>query len=165
MTDRREMLQWAVFTAAAAAVVGPARAAGPVEPVPGIPAGKTSISGRSLGPIGLGWSLTHAAAPVAGAITLSLAHDDGRAVRVDLCLRDGALKGPAGTEFLDFIVMDGGNGSVPVDESLGRALRLLASDIERVESQHLHELAQLESHDERLWRYPDAVALTADSTG
>ena len=165
MTDRREMLQWAVFGAVAAAVMRPAAAADSVAATPGALSPKTPdnlsstglISVQSGRTLGLGWALVSAAPPTSGAITLHLAHDDGRGVRVDLCLREGSARGPAATEFVDFIVMDGGNGTAPVDEALGRALRVLAAELEEVEALHLTELSLLEPHADRTWRYPDAL--------
>jgi hypothetical protein len=141
MTHRRDFLRLAVFGAAGASAL-PSVADARTTAAPG-DAGRALVDTGAgdlpvqagwllaplqLGsPLGLGWRLIRAFAPVDGAITVNLAHDDGRILRVDLCLLDGAPRGPASTELVDFIVMDGGDGKAPMDESVGRALRRLAA--------------------------------------
>ncbi len=111
--------------------------------------------------LGLGWRILALHPTVQGAVTVNLAHDDGRVARVDVCLREGAPRGPASTESLDFIVMDGGNGSAPMDEPLGRVVRRLAAIVGCNEDRSPDALATLEPHADRIWRHPDALASAA----
>lgn len=167
MEDRRAFLRLAAFGLASTAVVGTAHAAAaPDAPLP-------ADNSRDDGPwwlvhplvpgaeIGLGWHVARVYPAVQGAVTINLAHDSGRVARVDLSLRDGAPKGPASTAYIDFIVMDGGDGAAPMDESLGRALRRLAAVVAENEERDLDALAALEPHAERVWRHADALASAA----
>lgn len=106
--------------------------------------------------IGGGWSLASLSPVAAGASILTLAHRDGRKTRVHLCAWSEAPRGVAHTALLDMVVMDGGQGDQPTEESLGRALRSLASRIRRNELDsgvNLSELARMQSHEERVARY------------
>lgn len=157
MEDRRTFLRAALFGLAGAAVATsrPADAAVPVVTAGSAPWWLIA----PLGPgdeLGLGWRVERLFAPVNGAVTLLLAKD--RHVRVDLSLREGAAKGPAASEYVDFIVMDGGDGSAPMDESLGRALRRLAAIVATNENKGVDELATLLPHADRVWRHPEALA-------
>ncbi len=97
-------------------------------------------------PLGLGWALERSESPAAGAMTLTLAHEGGRKAWVEVRKREGEPKGPAWTGNLDFLVMNGSRGGQPMDEGLGRALRVLASQAARNEPQSLHTLAGLTPH-------------------
>ncbi|MFT5679167.1 MAG: hypothetical protein ACI8RZ_000071 [Myxococcota bacterium] len=106
--------------------------------------------------IGGGWSLAGLSPVAAGASVLTVAHRDGRQTRVHLCTWSEAPRGVAHTALLDMVVMDGGQGDQPTEESLGRALRSLASRIRRNELDSgvdLAELARMQSHEERVARY------------
>lgn len=166
MEDRRAFLRLAVFGLATTALVpGVAQASTPANP-PAAPAFSSPDQApwwlvaplRPGSELGLGWRVARLFPAVQGAVTLNLVHDDGRAARIDLSLRDGAAKGPAATHYVDFIVMDGGNGAAPMDESLGRALRRLAAIVAENEERDLDALAALQPHDERVWRHAEALA-------
>jgi hypothetical protein len=165
MESRRAFLRMSVFGIAAASVAGGvAVSAGssgaPVAPIGSAPDWRFAPV-RAGDEIGLGWSLVRIFPAVQGAVTLTLAHADGRAARVDVCLREGAPRGPASTENLDFIVMDGGDGAGRTDESLGRVVRRLAAMAARNEEQDVASLAALEPHADRVWRHADALAVAA----
>lgn len=160
MKDRREFLRLAAFGAVglglplaqahAGELVGPGE--GPwwlFAPL------------RAGGEVGLGWTLARVYPAVEGAITVNLVHVDGRAARVDLSLLDGAPRGPAATELVDFIVMDGGDGAAPMDESLGRAVRRLAAIVGENEAGDLSTLAHLDPHGERVRSHPASMAVAA----
>jgi hypothetical protein len=115
---------------------------------------------------GLGWKLVRIYAPTEGAITLNLVTPGKlagtwRAARVDVVLRQGAPKGPAWTEELDFLVMDGGDGEQELEESLGRVLRRMAALAqENINSwQSSAELtALLTTLEERQQLHPDSMS-------
>ncbi len=151
MDNRRQFLQRALFGAAVVAVPGTALAA-QVHP---------GFLFHPMGPgadLGLGWILSAVFPPHEGAITLNLVHASGRTARVDVCLLAGAPKGPAHTALLDFIVMDGGDGDAPMDESIGRVVRRLAAVAAGNEAADLDRLRELAPHAERVWAHPDAMA-------
>jgi hypothetical protein len=175
MENRRAFLRLAVFGMASAAfgsaaakTGAPASGAVGATEAAAVPAGPAWLLHplRPGGEIGLGWRLARVFPAVQGAVTLTLLHEDGRAARVDLCLRDGAARGPASTEYIDFIVMDGGDGAHPMDESLGRAVRRLAAivgdnEARDLDGRDLDTLAALEPHADRVWRHADALSQAA----
>ncbi|GDX78450.1 hypothetical protein LBMAG42_02610 [Deltaproteobacteria bacterium] len=174
MDSRRDFLRYAMFGVALVAAPGSAFAAGALHP---------AFLFHPLGPgadLGLGWRLERVFPPFEGAITLNLVNADGRLARVDVCLREGAAlldggstlvaalldggstlvaaKGPAHTALLDFIVMDGGDGTAPMDESLGRVVRRLAAIAADNEGTEMDRLAQLAPHAARVWSHPESMA-------
>jgi hypothetical protein len=181
MEDRRAFLRLAVFGLASTAVGSAAAvAASPALPpvATGTAAGLLGGSGSSAdtasqspwwliqplqagSALGLGWHVARLYPAVQGAVTLNLLHEDGRAARIDLSLRHGAPRGPASSAYVDFIVMDGGDGNSPMDESLGRAVARLAAIVSDNEDRDVDALAVLEPHDERVWRHADALAQAA----
>lgn len=155
MDNRRDFLTSAIFGVALTVLPGVAFAGELLHP---------GFLFHPLGPgadLGLGWKLEGVYPPTEGAITLTLSHHDGRRVRVDVCLRDGQARGPASTELLDFIVMDGGNGSAPMDESLGRVVRRLAAIAQENESADAQKVRALLPHVERVWAHPDSMAVAS----
>lgn len=152
MDNRRDFIRRALFGIALSAVPGAAFAGDLLHP---------GFLFHPMGPgadLGLGWSLVGVYPPHEGAITLNVAHQSGRNARIDVCLRDGAAKGPAFTEYLDFIVMDGGDGTAPMDESLGRVVRRLAAVAESNERAGLDEIRALSPHAQRVWSHPESMA-------
>ena len=171
MENRRAFLRLAVFGLASSTVGARAALAG-VQPAPAVGALPSTDASRAapwwllhpLAPdaeLGLGWRILMLYPAVQGAVTVNLGHEDGRVARVDVCLREGAPRGPAATESLDFIVMDGGDGSAPMDESLGRVVRRLAAIVGCNEDRSPDALAALEPHADRIWRHADALATAA----
>lgn len=159
MKDRREFLRLAAFSAAAASFPLAASAA----PVDGPGGGPWWLfaPARPGQEIGLGWALARVFPAQDGAITVNLQHVDGRAARVDLSLRDGPARGPASTELVDFIVMDGGDGTTPMTEDLGRAVRRLAALVGDNEGQALDVLAAVDPHADRVRAFPEAMAVAS----
>ncbi len=130
--SRRAVLKLLVFGLAAAGAPAWAGTAAPISGDQGaLPAGGLLHPIQPGQEIGLGWRLAEIHPPDDGAIRLLLSHEDGAVAKVDLVLREGAARGPASTDHLDFLVMDGtpdaDAGHRPARESLGRALRRLAA--------------------------------------
>lgn len=165
MKDRRDFLRLAAFGTVATGLPAVAQAAGVVAPSsedgPGGGPWWLFAPVRPGGEIGLGWHLVRVWPAVEGAITLNLVHTDGRAARVDLSLREGPPRGPASTDLVDFIVMDGGDGDAPMDEPLGRAVRRLAAIVAENEGTHLDSLTWLDPHAERVLAHPESMAVAA----
>ncbi len=164
MEDRRAFLRLAVFGLASTALAsGVAEAKAPSPADLSTPEGPWWLLHplRAGSELGLGWRVARLFPAVQGAVTLNLVHDDGRSARIDLSLREGPARGPAATPYVDFIVMDGGDGAAPMDESLGRALRRLAAIVAENEERDLDALAALQPHDERVWRHADALAVAS----
>lgn len=158
MESRRAFLRATLFGVAAAAVGVPIRAS---AATPGLPPLWLVAPFKPGDSLGLGWSLARVFPAIEGAVTLNLLHGDGRKARVDLSLREGAPKGPASTAFLDFIVMDGGDGSAPMDESLGRVVRRLAAAVAENEAQIPEQLPSLQAHADRVWRHAASLAVAS----
>jgi hypothetical protein len=164
MEDRRAFLRLAVFGLASTALVPSVAAARAPTAPDASDAGAPWWLLHPLLPgsdVGLGWRVARLFPAVQGAVTLNLVHDDGRAARIDLSLREGAARGPAATACVDFIVMDGGNGGAPMDESLGRVLRRIAAIVAENEERNIDTLARLEPHADRVWRHADALAVAS----
>ncbi len=85
--------------------------------------------------LGGGWSAKSLSAVSHGAAVLTIAHLSGTNARVHVCRRAGAPRGVAHTERLDLLLMNGGDGSVPTDEDLSRAVKTVALRISRQERQ------------------------------
>ncbi|MCK6502842.1 hypothetical protein L6R53_05495 [Myxococcota bacterium] len=176
MDSRRKVLQQiGLGTAVATVVVGTAAVGSSLPPAPG--GAEASDAGRSSAPpspqagagpwwllapltrgshVGAGWFVAHLGAVERGASVLTLQHRDGAVGRVHLCHRRGSPRGVAHTELLDLVLMDGGQGDKPTDESLGRVVMGLAAHIRSNELSSqgdLGELARMEPHDERLLAY------------
>lgn len=79
--------------------------------------------------IGHGWFLHSLTTPKRGAVVLQVVHDTLDPVSVHLCAHRGSPRGVAHSHFLDFVVMDGGQGDRRTEESLGRALTALAHTV------------------------------------
>lgn len=96
-----------------------------------------------------------------GALTLTLDHPDRGEARVAICYHQGAPRGLAHTELLDLILMDGGDGDRPTEESVGVVLMKLAQVIGENEVGGAipgAKLASLLTHDERVKRFgPDVL--------
>ncbi len=106
--------------------------------------------------LGHGWFVAHLGPVRRGAAVLTLQHRDGDLARVHLCNHDGAPRGLAHTELLDLVLMDGGAGDKPTDESLGRVLMGLAAvmrDNELADDGRLRQLADMQPHAERVDTY------------
>ena len=96
-----------------------------------------------------------------GACIMTLKSKDGESARVHICSHVGQPVGVASSAFLDFVLMDGGDGHLPTNEELGCKILTLARHVlinelkmsDRELNQIDGALAQLETHSIRLDRY------------
>lgn len=146
--ERREFLKVAVFGALSASLS--ARALALAQDRAALPAGGLLDPLQPGQEIGLGWRLLQIHPPEGGAIRLLLGRGSGAELEggrssereslatVDLVLRDGAPRGPAWTDHLDLMVMDGtpdeAGGQRAMPESLGRVLRRIAAVVQQNET-------------------------------
>ncbi len=164
MDSRRDLIKkLAVGAAAVTALPAPrAQAARFVEYLAPGPDPTWLIAPLSAGDgIGHGWRLRGISTPRRGAVVLDLVHETLAPVQVHLCAHRGAPKGVAHSHFLDFVLMDGGQGDRRTEESIGRALRALAHTVARNELAAESDpalLGRLMTHGERVERFgPEAL--------
>ena len=107
--------------------------------------------GQAVGPV---WSLQALEVVRDGAAVLTLVSRDARQARVHICAHDGHPRGLVHTALFDLVLMDGGQGDRPTDESLGRVLMQLGRHIRRNElssnDAQIGLVTGLLSHDERV---------------
>lgn len=96
-----------------------------------------------------GWQVTELGEVVDGASVLTLRHANGRIVRVHICRNDGTPQGLVYTEALDFVVMNGGAGDLPTDETLAQGVAAVAHAAAANE-QRVAAVAALQPHRVRL---------------
>lgn len=160
MENRRDFLQRTVFGLAAVGLARPAFAGEPAAaPLVVADSAHWLLAPLHVGDeVGLGWKLARVFPATQGAVTINLAHADGRVARIDMCLLDRAARGPAQSRFVDFIVMDGGDGDAPMTESLGRVVRKLAAIVAANEVRDIEALSELEPHADRVWKHEAAMS-------
>jgi len=73
-----------------------------------------------------GWSVAGLSAAVDGSCGLTLRNERGREHRVHICRNDGSPQGLVYTEHFDLVVMNGGQGDLPTEESVGQAVAQVA---------------------------------------
>ena len=73
-----------------------------------------------------GWRVAELSAVEDGACVLTLRSEHGRSHRVHLCRNDGRPQGIVYSERFDLLVMNGGEGDLPTDEGLARAVAEVA---------------------------------------
>ncbi len=102
--------------------------------------------------LAFGWHLGLFESLDRGALILNLHNTDGRNARVHLCYHQGRPKGVGHTELLDLVLMDGGAGASPTEESVGRVVRHVAEIVRKIELREgaEEELARLMTHGERV---------------
>lgn len=103
-----------------------------------------------------GWRIQGLSRVQRGASILELSHRSGERARVHICFRQGPAKGLAHSELFDLLLMDGGDGNQPTDESLGRVLKDIERRIRKNEVRedvNLRPLARMQSHEERVDAY------------
>ena len=115
--------------------------------------------GRS---VGRGWSVHSLEVVRDGAAVLTLRTRDAQQARVHICAHDGSPRGLVHTALFDLVLMDGGQGDRPTDESLGRVLLQLSRHIRRNEMRsddaQMASVTGLLSHDERVALFgPEAL--------
>ena len=110
--------------------------------------------------LGFGWFLGDVRFDK-GAAVLRFLNEEGREVHAALCYHQGAPKGLAHTDYLDLVLMDGGQGDKRTDEELGRVLLRLARVVQGNEQAVLNDRSlagKLLTHAERIDRYgPEAI--------
>ena len=161
MDTRREALK-KLGIGSAVCMVGVAPAAA-IPPAPLLSSSEISVAPWELlaplakgSAIGLGWSIAGLSAVEKGARVLTLSHSLGKVARIHICAHRGSPAGLAHTASLDLLLMDGGNGSTPTDEDLGRVLLGLAAHLQNTESRlESAELESLQPHAERLALFRD----------
>lgn len=103
-----------------------------------------------------GWSVVGLSQVRKGASVLLLEHAEFGEMEVHLCAHDGSPRGVTHSALVDLIVMDGGCGDRATNESLGRALKDIASRIRLNEVRgeaDLKPLSRMLPHDERVDAY------------
>jgi len=164
MSTRRDVLKFGAAAAAAASVTmssSPSAALAATDAAllaPPDAAPWTLLtpyrSGDAIGE----WTLTGLTGVAAGAVIVQLARSD-RTARVHVCAHQGAPRGLASSDRFDLLLMNQGDGRTPTDESLARALALLAVTIEAntdgAVADH-PELGALLTHPERLRAFDSA---------
>lgn len=73
-----------------------------------------------------GWSVAGLSGAVDGSCVLTLRNERGREHRVHVCRNDGSPQGIVYTNRLDLIVMNGGQGDQPTDETFAQAVAEVA---------------------------------------
>ncbi|MEC7986776.1 MAG: hypothetical protein VX278_16530 [Myxococcota bacterium] len=103
------------------------------------------------------WFLSDLSPIEKGAAILTLSAKDDRQARIHICGHAGSPKGIAHTKYLDLLLMDGGDGNTPSNESLGRVILSLAKHIENTESllEQSSILSRFALHEDRLLLYKD----------
>lgn len=105
-----------------------------------------------------GWQVAELGDVVDGACVLTLRHTGGRTARIHICRNDGTPQGLVHTEALDFVVMNGGAGDLPTDETLAQAVAAVAHAAAANE-RHVAAVAALAPHAVRLERFASTARL------
>jgi hypothetical protein len=108
-----------------------------------------------------GWHVAGLTEVVDGSCALTLANQRGRELRLHLCRNDGRPRGLAYTNRLDLMVMNGGLGDLPTEETFAQAVAEVAHVLAANEGRSEHEavLSALLSHAERSERFGAAAQL------
>ena len=104
--------------------------------------------------LGRGWFLSDISPVERGASVISLRKKTGEEARIHMCAHFGNPEGLTHTKYLDFLLMDGGEGNTPSDEDVGCVILSLVERIRASEGEMVANFQyQLESHTERLSLY------------
>jgi hypothetical protein len=111
--------------------------------------------------LGQGWRLAALSGVANGSCVLTLQNERGRTHRIHVCRNDGRPRGLVYTERCDLVVMNGGQGDLPTEESLAQAVAQVAHVLARNESDRRQApvVTALLSHAERVERFAGAAAL------
>lgn len=82
-----------------------------------------------------GWRVAELTGVVDGSCVLTLQNERGRSHRVHLCRNDGRPQGLVFTKRFDLVVMNGGEGDLPTDESFAQAVAEVAHVLAANETQ------------------------------
>ena len=113
-----------------------AAAAAPTQPAPPWELLRPLALGSG---VGTGWRLAGLTGVADGSCVLTLQNARGRSHRVHLCRNDGSPQGLVYTKRFDLVVMNGGQGELPTDEGLARAVAEVAHVLAANEGDRAHE--------------------------
>lgn len=99
-----------------------------------------------------GWSVADLSGAVDGSCVLTLQNERGREHRVHICRNDGSPQGLVYTKHFDLVVMNGGQGDLPTEESVAQAVAKVAHVLAENENDRRQEpiVTALLPHAERL---------------
>ncbi len=99
-----------------------------------------------------GWNVAGLSGAVDGSCVLTLQNERGREHRVHICRNDGNPQGLVYTKHFDLVVMNGGQGDLPTEESIAQAVAKVAHVLAENESDRRQEpiVTALLPHAERL---------------
>ena len=100
-----------------------------------------------------GWKVAGLTGAVDGSCVLTLQNERGRSHRIHLCRNDGQPSGLVYTRQIDLLVMNGGEGDLPTDESLAQAVAEVAHVLAANESSRDATVTALLAHSERVRRF------------
>lgn len=131
-----------------------AESAAPVEPEPAAtvtaPAPWELLRPLTIGSVvGHGWKIAAFTGAVHGSCVVTLENEQGRQNRVHICRNDGTPSGLVFTKNFDLVVMNGGRGDLPTEESFGQAVAELSHTIAANEA-GATVVASLMPHAERM---------------
>ena len=86
-----------------------------------------------------GWRVAELNGVADGSCVLTLRNQRGRTQRIHLCRNDGSPQGLVYTGRFDLLVMNGGQGDLPTDEGLARAVAEVAHVLAANEGDRQHE--------------------------
>jgi hypothetical protein len=105
--------------------------------------------------VGFGWHVANLTGTVDGSAVLTLENKRGRSHRVHICRNDGDPQGLVHTRRFDLVVMNGGRGDLPTEESFAHAVAEIAHVLATRENDRRQApvLAALMPQSERLRRF------------
>ncbi len=105
-----------------------------------------------------GWRVAGLTGAVDGSCVVTLRNERGRTQRVHLCRNNGQPNGLVFTSQFDLVVMNGGEGDLPTEETLAQAVAELAHVLANNESDRRQQstITALLAHDERVRRFSGA---------
>jgi hypothetical protein len=109
--------------------------------------------------VGSGWKIAELTGITNGSCVLTLENAKGRTQRVHLCRNDGSPQGLVYTHRLDLMVMNGGQGDLPTDETLAQAIAEVAHVLAANEGRNGALVNALLPHAERVEQFASAAKL------
>jgi len=106
-----------------------------------------------------GWRVAELSGVADGSCVLTLRNQRGRTHRVHLCRNDGHPQGLVYTNRFDLVVMNGGRGDLPTEESLAQAVAEVAHVIAANEREQELVTTALLPHAERVNLFAAAAKL------
>ncbi len=96
-----------------------------------------------------GWRLSGLTGAVDGSCVVTLENERGRQNRIHVCRNDGKPQGLVYTKHFDLVVMNGGKGDLPTEESFGQAVAEVAHVLASNERNQQSLVSELMPHAER----------------